>query len=80
MEWEVGGGNQEGGYICILMADHVGIRQKPAQYFKAIIFQLKFFFNVKKESENKKPEKYKDGLEILKTLMYKPVEGADSLK
>ena len=48
MEWEVGGGNQEGGYICILMADHVGIRQKPAQYFKAIIFQLKFFLMLKR--------------------------------
>ena len=39
---------------------HVDIRQKPTQYCKAIILQLKIFKNVKKDSENKKIEKYKD--------------------
>ena len=66
-------------YIYLLLI-HVDIRQKPTQYCKAIILQLKFLKNFKKESENKETEKYKDSLEILKTLMYKLVEGADSLK
>ena len=40
---EVGSGKevQEGGDPCIPMADHVDVRQKPAQHCKAIILQLK---------------------------------------
>ena len=76
--WEEGI-KREDTYIYLWLI-HVDIRQKPTQYCKAIILQLKFLKNFKKESENKETEKYKDSLEILKTLMYKLVEGADSLK
>ena len=36
--------SQEGGNICILMADSIFLWQKPIQHFKAIIFQLKTNF------------------------------------
>ena len=42
--WDgVGGGReaQEGGDICMPVADHVDVWQKPTQYCKAIILQLK---------------------------------------
>ena len=42
----MGGGSEvrEGGHICVPVADHVDVWQKPAKYFKAISLQLKIFF------------------------------------
>ena len=41
MGWEVGGRfKREGAYVYIWLI-HVGMWQKPTQYCKAIIFQLK---------------------------------------
>ena len=44
---------QEGGDICIPIDVHVDVWQKPTQYCKAIILQLKIIF-LKKRYDNKK--------------------------
>ena len=48
-----GGDVQEGGDICILMADSCCciVLQKPTQHCKAIILQLKFFKKLKKRTK-----------------------------
>ena len=39
--WEGGGEIQEGGDMCILRLIHVDVWQKPAQYCKTVVLQLK---------------------------------------
>ena len=41
MGWEVGGSSPREGTYVYLQLIHVGLWQKPAQYCKAIILQLK---------------------------------------
>ena len=48
MWWEVGGRFKREGTYVYLWLIHVGVWQKPTQYFKAIILQLKI--NLKKKS------------------------------
>ena len=43
MGWD-GRAVQKGGDICILLADHIVVQQKPGQYYKATILQLKINF------------------------------------
>ena len=51
--WEERRQAQQGGDICILMADLCIVRQKPSTHCKAIFFQLKNKTN--KENEGWKP-------------------------
>ena len=49
MRWEVGGKFKREGTYVYLWLIHVDVWQKPTQYWKAIIFQLKINFkNFKK--------------------------------
>ena len=41
MGWEVGGRFLEGGDICVPTVIRIDVWQKPTQYCKAIILQLK---------------------------------------
>ena len=49
MGWEVGGSlTREGTYVYLWLI-HVDVWQKPTQYYKPIILQLKIFFKKLKE-------------------------------
>ena len=49
MGWEVGGRVKRKGMYVYLWLIHVDVWQKPAQYYKAIILQLKIKFEKKKD-------------------------------